>query len=424
MKKRLFLAIAAFLMFLLAACATAAEEEEATDQLIFNTPEPTSEMQISPVFYVEFSHPLTDEELRAVFPYLDLPLAATAHYKGDGTLVEFDARIPWEGVDGVPQGLQIRFWMEGFSYDFHRYEFARDFTPRSSNIYGIPVTAYIIQGWDDVMSFRAEFMLDNFVYRVLFRDYAESGQAWMTEIVSGIIRSGTEGLAVLADPVIPELRSEQMTLAEARLDPDFGAFVPSDIPDELIFEFAHRSLTQHDDILWIEWQVPQDYDDLYDRYTQWIAARSPDAPVDPFEEIFWGGTSLRWRVSTVREFELERIVSVNAPEQYDWSLYPLVARPGDLRKFHEIPDAYWFVFHEPVFLAEEFTLDVVQAREMMRVWIIQAIDGSYSDDMREIFIPVERYELEFGVLFGDTLVHVSSVGVSVEEVWAMLAPLF
>ena len=404
----------------LTACAeTAPIETEASDVLIFNTPEPEGMVSISPVWHGAFSHDLTEEELRAVFPYLDLPLDATVYYKADGTIVEFFAWMPFSSGQ-----LQILFWLDGFSYDLSKYTFADDFSPLISNIHGTPVTAYMIEGWGPHPSFRAEFMLGDYVFRVLFPDYEESGQAQMRSIVNHLILGGIEGLAVLTDPEIPELRSEALSLEEARLDPDFGPYVPVNVPEAFqLYGWPHRSIDQHENILRMEWQIPTEDDTLYRLYADWLTAQNPSAEPFPFEEVFWGGLTLRWSVSIATERDLERIVSTDDRRMYDWSLYPLVQMPDDLRKFHEIPSAYSETFHAPVFLAEEFTFDVLQAREMMRVWIIQVMDGSYSEDMREIFLPLERYEFEFGVLFDDILVQVSAVGVSAMQLWPMFADM-
>jgi len=392
-------------------------EEEALGVLIFNTPEPEYMQNISPVWYGAFSHDLTEEEWRTVFPYLDLPLEATVYYKEDGTIVELWAWMPFSAGQ-----LQIRFWLDGFSYDLFQYGFAEDFSPVISDIHGVPVTAYMIAGWDSQASFRGEFMLGGFVFRVLFSDTEEAGQARMTEIVNQLILGGLDGLAILEDPEIPELRSEALSLEEARLDPDFGSYVPINVPADFYLDgWPHRSIDQHENILRMEWQIPSDTDALYNLYTDWIARQNPDTEPLPFGEIFWGIPSLRWSVSLVTEWDLARMVSAEDRHMYDWSLYPLEQRPDDLRRFHEIPSEYSEVFHAPLFLAEEFTFDVLQAREMMRVWPIQVMDGSYSEDMRDIFLPLERYEFEFGVLFGDVLVQVSAVAVSAAELWGMFA---
>jgi len=426
--KQMFLILLALLLLVgaLSACTeisvpeTQEREEAVPNLLFFNTPEPEGSMNISPGWYGAFSHDLTEEELRVLFPYLDLPFeAATVHYKEDGTVAEFYA---WMLLPASQ--LQVRFWLDGFSYDLSKYIFANDLIPQVSNIHGTPVTAYMIEGWGAHPSFRAEFMMDDFVFRVLFSDYAESGQVRMREIVEQLILGGMEGLEVLANPEIPELRSEALSLEEARLDPDFGRYVPTSIPEEArLYGIPHRSINQHENILRIEWEISTDYEALYEVYTNWIAARSPSVEAFPFADVFWGGLSIRWNISVPTEYDLARVVSADERQKYDWSLYPLVQRPNDLRKFHEIPGEYSDIFHAPVFLAEEFNFDMLQAREMIRVWIIQVVDGSYLEEMEDIFLPLERYEFEFGVLFDDALVQVSATGVSAAQLWTMFADL-
>ena len=187
MMKLVVVIIAILALLSLVAC------QSEPNELIFNTPEPTGSVNMTPGFWVVFSHSLTDEEFHTAFPNLiGNPFdEAVAYYDSTGTLIELRARA-WSS-DDTPNQLEVRIWRDGFGGDLHKHLFAYDFIPQISNIYDVPVTVFMIQtGWDNWMSFRAEFILDDFVYRVKFSDYAESGQAWMMEIVSSLILGGTD----------------------------------------------------------------------------------------------------------------------------------------------------------------------------------------------------------------------------------------
>ena len=212
--------------------------------------------------------------------------------------------------------------------------------------------------------------MDNFVYRVKFSDYAESGQAWMTELVSNLIRGGTEGLTALADPVIPELRSDVLPLYEARLDPDFGAFVPINSPAHAQ---VRRFITQHENAMLLTWDA--------------------------------GVHQVRWQIFHLTEEAQTRIISVDERERYDSYFFPEPRyrhAPNDLLELS--------ILMNPVFLAEEMTLDVVRARAR---WI----DADWLGDRDPYWL------IEFSVLFDDILVHIVSSGASAEEIWIMLTEL-
>lgn len=119
-----------------------------------------------------------------------------------------------------------------------------------------------------------------------------------------------------------------VTVAEAREDPDFGAYVPAAGPDGLEEDFARRyKFEDSTDYLLVSWMggSGEAYGDL-----QWIA-------------------------SPVTDEALTRVVSPDERERYDVSLYPV---PW----FSSVPEAFRMTFENPVFRIGDLTRELVEAR--------------------------------------------------------------
>lgn len=393
-------------LLLLTACA---QVPVCPNQLIFNTPELVRIVEkSSDSAEAAFHQHIGYEELRVVFPELTIPahpVWGTALYQADGSLVEVLATIPFfEEEVQFPQ-IRIRIRVGESPPFFQTYEFAEDTVFQDSDIYGVIVVAQMVEYRADRYSFEAMFTLDGIGYHIRFSDSGERGRARMTELVTGIIQGGTEGFAVLADPVIPailEMRDEWLTFEEAFLDPDFGGYIPSYIPDEFTFLSAHRSIFEQldENRLFLDWFTPHNSEAyLYDIYTQWLAGRTLDMPALPFEQINWLGGRIWWTIEAVGERDLERLVGY------------------------------------PIFPAEELTLDAIRATEELVEWSVLGVARdddwdweqweAYEDD---IFIPVESSMMTFGVLFDDVVIHVTASAtpageIAPEVIWAMFESL-
>ena len=383
------------------------------EAFVFNNA--TSVAEVSVDRQVDFIHDLTNQQLNTIFPNLELPVNARAFYLNDGTLIELEAF-------NHNYGVHIRL-AEGQLVDTKIvvYENA---TPQISYVHGVPVTAYMYGSYGARhMSFMANFMLGQFAYRVVVFNNEETGKALITDIVGSLIAGGTGGLYVLENPTIPEYLSEVLSIATARLDPVFGAYVPN-APDGFYEDFVYRFINQHNNALFARWTAQPDYEYFLYAYTRW-RDETPVQEVYEFEDIFWQGYSIIWQISKATAYDLQRIVCTGQPERYDWSVYPVNPYTGGLTGFPDIPGEYWYVFMNPVFLVEELTLDVVQARHLQRVIIKQGADGAFAtdDNMMDIFIPIQRSEIEFSVLHGDVVIHVRAEGVTAEDVWGMFVEL-
>lgn len=93
-----------------------------------------------------------------------------------------------------------------------------------------------------------------------------------------------------------------------------------------------------------------------------------------------------WRISVLDDNEKTRITSVTDTKNYDLSLYPIPRANSVPNELREIVD-------NPIFLIDELTLDVVQARTY-----------EAADELGQ--------RMRFGVLYGDILVEINVKDVS------------
>ena len=370
----------------------------------------------------DFSYDFTHEQYIAIFPYFGYSLTAQAFYFLDGTLMEVVAREHGPDTESdarirIERGL-LMDCMAGVHIDLPQSQI--------SNVNSVPVAVFMNEAIEDdeIVGFQADLVLDGFAYRVNLSDTKEAGKWRLTEILEKLIMGGSSGLSTLDNPVIPEiLGSNALTLEDARLDPDFGEFVPLNIPGSYTFTFANRTTTQFENSLYLEWRKPFDEEYLIDAYNRWIDERTSESEILPFDQIIWREMRMTWQISEATEFDLERLVSASDQESYVWSLYPIVQQPGRLSFFYDIPNedfAFYNRFHDPVFSAEELSLAVIRAREWERVWIAQGADSIYAtSEAIDIFIPIVNTEISFSVLYDDVLITVHMEGITPEQARAM-----
>ena len=176
---------------------------------------------------------------------------------------------------------------------------------------------------------------------------------------------------------IPPMRSPvpdrvELSLNEARHDPNFGTFIPANVPDGFVFESAQYS----DGVLSVSW----------------------NRGVGVFDHVSW--------VVHVSNDHWERsVVSTSEREKFDIALYPMPWMDS-------VPAEIAEVFHFPVFRAEELTLEVVQARMHWE----EAGDGRLGATAGWRHAP-------FAVLHGDVLVQPRVNGVTPEQLFEMLTSL-
>ena len=324
-------------------------------------------------------HDLSPRELPHVLPDFGFITTAVAVYSYDGTLLEVVATIlsldTAECITNEEHNITTIFISPTDTSGL----FFFNFEPTLSYVYGVPVTAGIFNNryepYDDGLAvFTAAFELGGVYYGITLQDFTdgERGSARLAEKVSAIIRNGPANFDALEVPVIPELRHDEITLAEAQADLELGAFLPTYIPAGLSFGDARRIVNQMSSSLHANWHQ------AWESSISWSINAT-------FSDLWW---------------HQARIVSVHEPEKFDVNLYTIPWMDS-------VPDDIIDYLQNPIFLAEEITLDVVRARA---IYCERA--GNWS---KPIII--------FSVMFDEVAVTVSSSGLSADVVWRMLEGL-
>lgn len=180
---------------------------------------------------------------------------------------------------------------------------------------------------------------------------------------------GKPDLSSIVPDEIPEL-TEQMfqTLAEARLEPDFGRYLPLELPNG----FAES------DIRRFRFDASNYLSALWSR----------------------GLDDLSWVITPYTQADANRLTGVDELENYDLSLYPIPRADSVPEELREIVD-------DPIFEAEELTLGAVYRRAY------KVPDAGDTDGWR----------MQFSVRYGDVIVSISSKGVEPEWLYERLKNL-
>lgn len=168
----------------------------------------------------------------------------------------------------------------------------------------------------------------------------------------------------------PQNSSQPLSWKEAAQDPDFGAYLPPHLPVD--FSKAENGSYEN-----------------YERsqtglHLSWV----------------WNQQELWWNVRRLEERDGGRICSPGELEKYDLSRYPIP-------RCDSVPEDLQEVVDDPIFRAEELTLDMVKARTE------HFFDAGDTSGPR----------IHFSVLYGDILVAVSAKGLSPDWIYDQLTAL-
>lgn len=178
--------------------------------------------------------------------------------------------------------------------------------------------------------------------------------------------AGKPDLSVITPEEIPELMEQIFhTLAEAQAEPDFGQYMPSALPAGFEESTIRRFQFQNSNYLSGLWSKGLD--------------------------------DLAWVVSPYAEADAHRLTSVEDKENYDLALYPIP-------RADSVPDELREIVDNPIFDAEELTLEAVYRRAY------KVNDAGDTDGWR----------MEFSVKYGDVVVTVRAKGVTPEWVYQQL----
>ena len=384
--------------------------ETTTYPLHFNAPEVEYEMEISPAPNFDFHIPLPEADVNVVFPTLNLSTyiegSIIGFYRKDGSLVEVQANFLMSCFGFYPTTTILMGIGEAPSIT-SSYGFARAYEFQNSYVGDVVVRAFMFRthsyDYDGKLNFQATFTNQDINYNITFRDDAEMGKERMSTLVNALVEGGIEGISGITASEIPVMWEEWFSShLDALEDVEFGGFVPTHVPEGLNFEFGFRSVQEHNhtNSLWMEWQIPQDETHLYEIYTTWVAQRTSDTPVYPFEQVFLGNETLLWHLSPLSDFDEERIRSVADLTEYDWDLFP-------------------------IFSAYEVTLELIQQHERILSWQPQGADWEEGEDESNIFIPIESTQIWLFIHFDNILLEIQAGnGVTSEMLWQMIESTF
>ena len=309
-----------------------------------------------------FTEPLNNAELAALLPNAELDCSGYARFDDKGNLLDIELRtettLPespvnigltdyFFGFDYVLTGTEVVSVCNGLDYRVYQYQFGDKVELSAYTIINDIYFAFAMDvPQDDLERAKEEFR------RVLecFACYEE----------------GKPDLSAVVPEEIPEL-TEQMfdTLAEAQGEPDFGRYMPVELPagfgEAAIVRFRFQSAN----------------------YLSGLWSKGLD--------------DLSWVVRPYTGEDAHRLTSVANKKNYDLSLYPIP-------RASSVPDELRETVNDPIFEAEELTLEAVYCR---------AYKVSDADD-------TDGWRMKFSVKYGDVIVSVSAKGVEPEWLYQQL----
>ena len=312
-----------------------------------------------------FTEPLNDTELTALLPSEDLTCSGYARFDNYGNLLDIVMQaattLPespvaigladyYFGFDYVLSGGEVVSVCNGLEYKAYQYESGNTV---ELSAYTIINDIYFAFGMDvpqdDLEQAKEEFqrVLECFAY------YEE----------------GKPDLSIIVPEKIPELTEQTFdTLVEARAESDFGRYLPSEIPAGFGDASIYRFKFQDSNFLTAMWSRGMD--------------------------------DLSWAITPYTEESAHRLTSVDDTENYDLSLYPIP-------RADSVPDELREIVDDPIFEAEELTLEAVYCRAY------KVDDAGDTDGWR----------MKFSVKYGDVIVSVSTKGVEPEWLYQQLLGL-
>ena len=180
---------------------------------------------------------------------------------------------------------------------------------------------------------------------------------------------GKPDLSLIVPEDIPEMTEHIFTtLAEAQAEPDFGQYMPSELPAGFEEDAIRRFKFQNSNYLSGMWSR--------------------------------GLENLSWVVTPFTGEDAHRLTGVEDKANYDLTLYPIP-------RARSVPDDLREIVDNPIFEAEELTLEAVYCRAY------RVNDEGDTDGWR----------MKFSVKYGDVIVSVNSKGVEPEWMYQQLVNL-
>jgi len=308
-----------------------------------------------------FTEPLNDMQLDALIPGGDLTCSGYARFDNYGNLLD----VVMQAATTLPES-PVTISLADYSFGFD-YVLPEEVASVCNGV------EYIVCQYEagDTVTLFARTMISG-VYFQFAMDVSRSDLEQAKEDFQHVLEcfayyeEGGPDLSVIVPKEIPELMEQMFnTLSEARAEPDFGRYMPCELPAGFGDATIYRFRFQDSNFLSALWS--RGLDDLF------------------------------WVVEPYTQEAAHRITSVNEKENYDLSLYPIPRADC-------VPDELREIVDNPVFKAEELTLEAVYCRAY------QINDAGDTDGWR----------MRFGVKYGDVIVSVSTKGVEPEWLYQQL----
>ncbi len=339
------------------------------EALVFNqakhSPALATKRHIPGYFQEELSQETTQNLLGDAWDFLrdsGYTITATAGFTGDGTLDGITVLSTSKG------NQQIRVMIAGNALTVDRQLFARD--PLISKGFGPSIMA---GHWVDPSDankgiYFAAFQLNGTDFYIETTSHKDADEE-VTKLVNKLLATANTDLSGIAPSHIPEWREDELTIAQAQADPNFGAYVPVKTLPGLAFESAMRIVGQSQDELRVSYHSGMKYASLV--------------------------------ISRLSAEDASRVVDPSKPETYDLRLYPIP-------RASTVPAELSEIVGNPIFKLEDLTLALVEARAYT---LNEAGDDNTG------------YRMSFSVLYGDVVVRLDVKGAQPGDVLEMLKSL-
>lgn len=289
--------------------------------------------------------------------------SGTAGYDGDGNLL--DIHLTVAPADSDDEIFVI------ISKDFTGCGYIMPDDPIICQCGEIAYTVYQYEPTPTTVVLEAEATIGEYQFH-FFTSHTSAADLAETKIMFektlgffSLYKDGNPDFSTITPNAIPEWFDRKLTLSEALADPLYGSYMLSEIPSDFKTESIRRYKNQHFDYLSGLWTSGYD--------------------------------QISWRIYSMTEADSKRITSVSEKENYDLSLYPIPRADSVPEELHEIVD-------NPIFLAEELTMEAVWARAY------KIADSGDSGGWR----------MAFSVKYGDIIIEVRTKGVDPQWIYDQL----
>lgn len=316
-------------------------------------------------YFLLFGEALNEAETAEVSPLLpdgDIHVEGSAQYLGTSTLDHVSLEVTPDG------GRTVRVSMSAFD---SAYVLFTGYQPEYTATYfdDLGFMAYSDVGDSGYGQLWTEFRLGDVACRAsvdVIPGELDAAREALELVMAGYARrESAPDLGIFSMRETHIWQDDELELAEARLDPDFGACLPWESPAGFTPDKARRHVDDESDYL----------------------------------HAFWQGyySDLRWHIRYYKDTDAQRLTPVEDKENYDLSLYPIP-------RADSVPEDKRQIVDNPIFDLGELTSEAVWARAY------KVHDAGDTDGWR----------VRFSVKAGDVVIEISSKGVNPDWLYAQL----